>query len=260
MLAFLAALFTWACAPYTTALLVVLAFVLLQLVGFLPGHHEADADAGADLDGDGVPDVVAGHVDADHDAGADHDADGDGDAPGGLSLLGALGVGKVPLTIIWQTLFTIFGLSGIALTLAGAQVTGRWDGLLLLGTLPAATVVSLAVTAAVVRGVAKLVPSVSGRAATRRDLVGCTGVVISSKVSDDFGEVRLQDPQGRTLRLACYVRPGEELLAEGTEVVISEWDQEKDRLFVAAMEQLLAPGRAKVPVPVPGKTSGGKAR
>ncbi len=249
MTAFLATLFSVANAPYTTALLAVALYVALQLVGLLPwGEHGdagADADAHADLDAG-----ADAHGDLDHEVGGEGaagEAEGDSDGatadvqgPGLLGALSsALGVGRVPLAVVWQTVFTMFGLAGITGTTLLSSFTGGVSAFHLAFTVPFALVTGIALSAAVVRGIARLVPPSSGEASRRSDLVGCLGVVISSRVSDEFGEIRLADPEGRTLHVICRTRAGEPELPEGTEVMVVDRDREKDHLFVAALTKFL---------------------
>jgi membrane protein implicated in regulation of membrane protease activity len=270
MLAFLATLFTAANAPYTTALLVVALYVGLQIFGLLswgehgadgdhalPSHDagggadaHADADVGADAHLDGDAGGGDAHADADHDIAhdADHDAahdsehgdhESDSSAPGVLSsLLGVLGVGRVPLAIVWQTFFTMFGLTGVTATTLAASLLGPPRPYFLAFSIPIALVLGSVLSASTVRGVARLIPSSSGDATRKRDLVGCTGVVISSRVDPEFGEVRLHDPLGRTLRLICHTLPGEPGLPEGTEVVVVDYERTQGHLFVSRLVAL----------------------
>jgi membrane protein implicated in regulation of membrane protease activity len=244
MMALLATLFTWANAPYTTAILVVVFSLLFQIFGLLPWSEAdhalagdaGDADGSHTLTGDTHHDVDAGHdVDTDHDADHHQDTDGEG-------VLALLGVGKVPLSIVLQTLFMMFGLVGVSATTLIAWTTGHLATSYLALSVPIALVGGLLLSMATVRAVAHVVPSVSGQAHTRRELVGQSGVVISSKVSAEFGEVRLQDPTGRTLRLVCYTSADEPLIPEGTEVLITDWDRERDRLYVTPVARLLGAG------------------
>ncbi len=271
MLAFLATLFTAANAPYTTALLVVALYAALQLFGLLSfgehgvegdhalASHEVGVDAdvhaevGVDADADLGGDAGGGdaHLDADHDIAhdadhdvahdADHDADhgdheGESSGSGVLSLLlGMLGVGRVPMAIVWQTLFTMFGLTGVTVTTVAASLLGPPRPFFLAFSIPISLVVGSVLSASTVRGVARLVPSSSGDATRKRDLVGCTGVVISSRVDREFGEVRLKDPLGRTLRLICHTLPGEPALPEGTEIVVVDYERTQGHLFVSRL-------------------------
>jgi hypothetical protein len=213
------------------------------------GDVDADADLGGDASG-GDAHVDADHDiahDADHDVAhdADHDAahdadhgdhEGDSAGPGVLSLLlGMLGVGRVPLAIVWQTLFTMFGLTGVTVTTVAASLLGPPRPFFLAFSIPIALVAGSVLSASTVRGVARLIPSSSGDATRKRDLVGCTGVVISSRVDQEFGEVRLKDPLGRTLRLICHTLPGEPALPEGAEVVVVDYERSQGHLFVSRL-------------------------
>lgn len=258
MTALLSALFTAANAPYTLALGVVALYVGLQVLGlFHSGDHgEGDVDAGPDAGADGhelgdadgdaeaEADADAGHGDSDADADAHHDVEHDTDASaqtssgGVIWALSALGVGRVPLAIVWQTFFTMFGLAGITATTVGSVLLGPPRPSFLAFSFPSALLLGAVLTASTVRGIARLVPSSSGDATRKRDLVGCTGVVISSKVDAEFGEVRLRDPQGRTLRLICRTLPGEAALPEGCEIVVAEYERSSGHLFVSRLTAL----------------------
>ncbi len=240
-MSFLSSFLSWANVPFTIALGVALAFALLQMSGLLGllaggGDHDGDPDADADADGDG-----------DHEADADHDHDGDdgddGDDaehahPGvGQQLLAGLGVGKVPLSIIWQTYAVSFAFAGLA---ANGLYVGRVGALpphTLAWTVPGALLFGYLVTRTLGRAVGRVVADPKQEATTRKQLVGHTGVVISSKVSGEFGEVRVKDKTGHVVRIICRTRQDEQAIPEGREVVIVDYDPAGDHLFVAPLDQ-----------------------
>lgn len=253
---FLSSLLTWANVPFVIAFGVAVTFVVLQLSGLLGllaggGDHEGDADH--DVDGHDADHEAGGDHDADADADADHnaDADNDGDhdaddhdadqehAQGGgfgKDVLAGLGVGTMPLSIVWQSFAVCFGVAGLA---ANSVYLSR------AGALPtSALAISLPVALAFAYGATSLVSKIFGRFApkpgktstSRRDLVGRTGVVISSKVNAEFGEVRITDATGSVLRIICRALPGEEPILEGREVVFVDYDRERDLLFVAPFD------------------------
>lgn len=234
-MSFVASLFTWADVPFVVALGVAVAFALLQmsgLLGALAGDADVDADGDADVDLHADVDVHA-DVDADADADADAHGDHDGDAEhGGLgsALLRGVGVGKAPLFVLGETFAVTFGAFGIALN---AAYRGGAPPSALLWMLPAATLVGLVAT----RGLAGLLGRLLGdhtEAASRADLVGASGVVISSKVDRDFGEVRIRDKNGQILRVIC--RAEGDAIPEGREVVVVEEDERDQRLVVAPLD------------------------
>lgn len=252
-MSFLSSLLAWANAPFTVALGVAIVFALLQMTGLLGllaggGDHDGDHDVDADhdIDADADADADADH-DADGDADNDHDADGDHDAdqPGlGQQLLAGLGVGKVPLSIIWQTYAVAFGFTGIAantvyLGHAGALPPGN-----LAWTLPLAVAFGYATTRLLSRTLGRILADPKQEATSRKQLVGHTGVVISTKIDGEFGEVRLRDKTGHVVRIICRTRDADRVIPEGREVVIVDYDRDADRLYVAPMdEDDEAPGR-----------------
>jgi membrane protein implicated in regulation of membrane protease activity len=241
-LSFLSSLFVWANVPFTIALGVAVVFALLQATGVLGllaggGDHDSDADhdgsadAHHDMDHDGGHD--GGH-DADHDA--DHDGHHDADHGVGHQILVDLGVGRVPMSILWQTFAASFAFAGIATNAVYLSRAGALPTHSLAWTLPTALVFAYLVTRGVSRVIGRLVSDPKQEATSRKQLVGQAGVVISSRVSDEFGEVRLRDKTGHVLRIICRTRPGEKTIPEGREVVIVEHDKERDWLFVAPLD------------------------
>jgi hypothetical protein len=255
---FLSSLLTWANVPFVIAFGVAVMFVALQLSGLLGllaggGDHEGDADHEVDH-------VVDGH-DADHEAGGDHEGDADNDADhdadndadqdadqdadeqqqhqaggGRGGLLAGMGVGTMPLSIVWQSFAVCFGLGGITVNTIYFTRIGALPSSALFWSLPGALVFAYAATSLVSKVFKKLAPSTGKTSTSRRDLLGKTGVVISSKVSAEFGEVRLTDATGSVLRMICRAMPGEEPIPEGREVVFVDYDRDRDVLFVAPFD------------------------
>jgi membrane protein implicated in regulation of membrane protease activity len=239
-------LLAWANVPFTAVLCIAVMFALIQMSGVLGLLAGGDHDGDADHDVDAHHDVDAGHdTDADGDAGhdADHDHDHDSDQENGSSagLLAGLGVGKVPLSIIWQTYAVAFGLAGIIGNTIYLGYARSLPPYTLAWTLPLALVFGYLVTRRLGRVLARVAADPRHEATTRKELVGHTGVVISSKISSEFGEVRLMDKTGHTLRIICRTRDSEPTIPEGREVVIVEYDKEGNHLFVAPLDESIEP-------------------
>jgi len=190
------------------------------------GDHDADHDVDHDVD-----------ADADHDA--DHDVDGDADHEPGIGdkILVDLGVGRVPFSILWQTFAVAFGLTGLALNTlyfgrSGVLVTSS-----LAYSLPASLLVAYLVTRFASRLLGRVVAAPGGEGTSRKHLVGQVGVVISSRVTDEFGEIRAKDPAGHFVHLICRVREGEAPIPTGREVVIVDYDSTEGRIFVAPLDE-----------------------
>ncbi len=231
---FLMSLLAWANVPFTAVLCIAVLFALIQMSGVLGLLAGGDHDGDADHDVDAGHDADA-HGDASHDADADHDADQENGSSVGL--LAGLGVGRVPLSIIWQTYAVAFGLAGILGNTIYLGYTRSLPSTTLTWTLPFALVFGYLVTRRLGRVLARVAADPRHEATTRQELVGHTGVVISSRISSEFGEVRLMDKTGHTLRIICRTRDSEPTIAEGREVVIVEYDKEGDRLFVAPLDE-----------------------
>jgi membrane protein implicated in regulation of membrane protease activity len=243
---FLYSLFSWANVPFTVALGVTLVFALLQMTGVLGliaggDDHDADADHDADIDHDADVDHDAG---IDHDGDVDHDVDADGhhDASHtshgvGHQVLSDLGIGRVPFSIVWQTFAVAFALAGITANTIYLGRTGAMPASNLAWALPASLVVAYIVTRSLSRVLGRVIANPEQEATTRKALVGQSGVVISSKVDSEFGEVRLRDKTGHVVRIICRVKDGERNISEGSEVVIVDYDPATDRLFVAPLDE-----------------------
>lgn len=252
-MSFLSSLLAWANAPFTVAVGVAVAFAFLQMTGLLGllaggGDHEGDHDHDVDADADADADAD-GDADADHDHDADHDNDAD-DQGIGQQLLSGLGVGRVPLSIIWQTYAVAFAFAGIAANAFYLGHAGALPVVTLAWTVPGALVFGYVVTRLLSGAIARVVADPRQEATSRKQLVGHTGVVISSKVSGEFGEVRLRDKTGHVVRIICRTREGEALIPEGREVVIVDYDAQGEHLFVAPLdEDDEAPGARRLRAP-----------
>jgi hypothetical protein len=158
-------------------------------------------------------------------------------------------VGKVPLSIIWQTYAVAFGLAGIIGNTIYLSYARALPPYTLAWTVPIALVLGYFVTRRLGRVLASVASDPRQEATTRKDLVGHTGVVISSKISSEFGEVRLMDKTGHVLRIICRTRDAEPTIAEGREVVIVEYEKEGDHLFVAPLDEGAEPPRGRRAAP-----------
>jgi membrane protein implicated in regulation of membrane protease activity len=240
LVSFLSSLFAWANVPYSVALGTALAFAILQMTGILGllaggNDHDADHDHDVDVDADGDVDG-----DADADADGDHDADHDADHGHGVGhhLLVDLGVGRVPMSVIWQTFAVSFAFAGIAINTIYAGRVGAPPTYSLAWTIPISLLFGYLVTRAAARALGKVMANPEQEATSRKELVGQAGVVISSKVSAEFGEVRVRDKSGHVIRIICRTREGERPIREGREVVIVDHDRDRDWLFVAPLDDV----------------------
>jgi len=232
-------LLAWANAPFAVAAGIAGLFALLQVTGILGliagGGGEADHDVDHDVDADADHDV---EHDADHDQ--DHDQDHDGEDRSWTSAaLAPLGFGKIPFSMIWQSFAAIFAVVGFALNLHFmGEAGGAGPPLYTLAwTLPAGLVGGYLGVAILARVLGPVLSSTDQEATSRSQLIGQTGVVISTKVDAEFGEVRIRDKSGHDLRVVCKLAPGAKAMPKENEtVVVVDYTEEKGELFVEALD------------------------
>jgi membrane protein implicated in regulation of membrane protease activity len=227
-------LIAWANAPFAIAAGVAALFALLQVTGVLgliAGGGDGDADH--DVDHDVDADANVDH-DVEHDADADHDAEQEGaDRGWGVAALAPLGVGKIPFSVIWQTYALAFALCGFLMNLHYLGGALRPPLVTLAWTLPSSMVVGYLAVALVAKFLGPVLSSKAQEATSRAQLVGQIGVVISSKVDHEFGEIRIRDKDGHDIRIVCKLPKGStKPVAEHRSVVVVEVDDERGELFV----------------------------
>jgi membrane protein implicated in regulation of membrane protease activity len=201
-------------APFAVALGVVAIFALLSstgLLGILAGGGEGDHDV------DGGDAGAEAEADADADADGEHAADAhDGDAHDGSgherslasTMLAPLGFGTIPISVIWQTFAFAFALAGYAMNYGYLGRQGGPPMLTLIWTLPGGFIAGCIASVGVNRLLAPVLSSKGQEATSRSQLVGQIGVVISSKVDREFGEVRIRDKSGHDVRVVCRLASG----------------------------------------------------
>lgn len=200
-------LLTWANVPFVVALGVAVTFSAVRmsgLLGALAGDGDGDADGDGEADGDG-----------------DADAE-DGDADESRSVFASLGAGKVPTTLLWQVYAASFAFAGLAANAVYLARFGAAPAYSLAWTVPFGVAVGGLVTRSVARPLGRLLANDSDDATSRAELVGQTAIVISSRVTTEFGEVRVRDRSGHVVRLIVRARVGE--IPEGAEVVLVDAD------------------------------------
>lgn len=223
----------WGNLPFGVAFGIAVVFATLSWSGalsVLAGGGDAD-------DGEGDADGEEGDADVGDDSDDESDdSDDEGDARGVFALaLAPLGKGKLPWSLLWQSFAVIFAVTGYAANaryLREATVPLRS----LLWTVPLALLVAYACVALLARVLGPVFSSDADLATSRKDLVGELGVVISTRVTAEFGEVRFRDKSGHDVRLVCALDHGSRVPLEGEQVVVVGLDTERDRVLVAPLE------------------------
>lgn len=229
--------------PFLIPITLVIFMLIMQLtlllvagVGFdFDADHDVDLDADLDLDMDVDLDVdvpIGVGVDAHSIAVGgdgvefDHHIDPDGFSLG--KFLSPLGVGQVPLSVVWNAYALSFGISGVALSVLLAKffaVSFWFLGL----TIPLAIVFGWHATKRASRLVMPLLKT-HGIAECKSDAVGRTGKVTSLKIDDKWGEavVTINGQSNHVIVRAV----DDEVIEQGSDIVIVGYDEEMKRPIV----------------------------
>ncbi len=213
-------LVAWYNIPFLVSLVCCLLFALLQLFA---GGGDNDADGDADLDADVDADLDA-HLDADLDAHLDAVAahsDTEGTGPFGTAL-SALGVGRVPLMLILIALLGCFGFLGLLFNSLLINLPGGYPALAFIPVVLGGGLAALLLTGRISSLLARLAPNNSA-AVSFEQLVGRSGVVVSSTVSHSYGRVAVRDSFGTVHTVFAVIANGEPL-PEKSEVALLSYD------------------------------------
>ena len=193
----------WLLRWETLVFVAPLAFGVALVAGLAFGLG-ADADGDLDADADG---------DLDSDAKIHLDAHGNG-------LLGLLGVGRIPLSMLLLTLSILFGATGLA---TNALLFEKLPGTYGLFALLAATLVSLVGTGRIASFVARVAPTMETYRVSRRDLVGRTGHAIVELNAQD-GIAQVKDHEGNVQQVRVRTDGGE--ISKGAAVLVVDYSRE----------------------------------
>jgi hypothetical protein len=150
-----------------------------------------------------------------------HDLDVDVHAEG--DVLGWLGFGVLPLSILLIVFLAAFGLIG----LVGQQVARDLAGALLPATIavPAAAAVALPVTGVLARGLARILPRDETTAIDPGDLVGLHAeIVIGRATQGSPAKARVRDFHGQTHYVMAEPDDPAASFAEGEEILLVRRD------------------------------------
>ncbi|MFE4971517.1 hypothetical protein ACFRAR_05290 [Kitasatospora sp. NPDC056651] len=230
---FFAAALAFPTAVFSFALVVVVGYWLLMLLGGLvPGAVHGGHGGGHHVDvGHAGHAGHAGHGAGGHGAHGGHGTDGgsdphDADHHGGV--LDALGLGGVPVTVAVSLLVALawfVSLSGTVLT-SGAPARG--------GVLVVALVASWVGTRVLVRPLSRLFPQ--DRPATRGDFVGRVCVIRTGRVTAGFGQAEVTAEDGSTAIVQVRTAEPEPGLTAGRTALIFDYDAEGEHFLVAPFD------------------------
>ncbi len=205
-------------AWYNLLFYIPIAVGLIFIVGSAFGiGHEAGHDVGHDVGHE------AGGHDGHHDQGHEQ----------GQSLVSralvALGVGKVPLTIVFMLMALLFGGIGAICNTLLSTFLPPWIYVWI--SLAAALFGMVFLTGKTARLVGRWMPSTETYAANRNDLVGCTGT-LALEATTTWGLAQVRDPGGNLQQVTCRTYEGS--LPKGSEVLVVDYHAESDTFLITA--------------------------
>ena len=247
------ALVQWWNLPFTIPFALAVVYLLLASFGVVGAGDDASAEAGAEAgaaaDGpDGADggdaagaetaaeaehghDPLVYHAEAETAALGGAGPDGSGREPSPAArLLDFFGLGRIPLTVVLQLFFLVWGFSGWAATTILAPILGEpllffWPSLLVAG------LAAVAVTRLFARPLARWLPGTESYSVSKTQLVGQLGTVVFP-VGATSGTVHLRDRRGNLHQIVCRTADGSTVLNKGAEVIVVSYDAAADRYVV----------------------------
>lgn len=247
----------WWNLPFTVPFALAILYLLLTSAGLVElGTETPDAsvDATSGTDGD------AGGGDGGHAAYAEP-VPSPGDLPGlqpehhagsTSRTLDFLGLGRVPLAIVIQIFFLVWGFAGWAATLVLRPLLGA-PLLFFPLALAVAAVCAIAATVLLARPLARWLPSTESHAPTKRDLAGRVGTVVFA-VTPASGVIQVRDDHGNLHQVPCRLNghsghpvgtdpPPILPLPKGSEVIVVSYEEDTDRYLVVPSDLPALPRR-----------------
>lgn len=221
--------------PFSAALIYIL-FQAFTGLGVEQGA-DADHDVGADVDHD-----IDMDMDHDADIGVDHDIERHfgvehttefshtNDANAIVKALSFLGVGRVPISIVFMTFCFIWGFTGWMSNLLLAPIL-RYPVVFIWPSIAIALFFTLLLTKWTVKGLSRIMPSTETYGTSNVQLVGKRGKALY-EITETSGSVRLRDDYGNLLDIACRIKPGEKPIPAGDSVILMRYDAQKQIFLV----------------------------
>lgn len=212
-------------AWYNLIFLIPLVAGVLLIFGSMAGFgSDADTDADTDADHDVQSDGIG------HEAGHDHDHDDESRLF--LSALSALGVGKVPLSIVLMILFLLFGGIGMMCNFLIAGAISMFEPFAFV-SVAAGFFGAISLSGSLARLLNRYMPSTETYADSKAQMVGKTGT-LELAANEERGWAQIPDSRGSIRQIKCRTSGG--TLAKGTEVVVVSFDADTDTYTVAKNE------------------------
>lgn len=220
-------LFDFAFSPpiivYTILLMVFLLYWLTVIIGIFDfSSMDFDIDIDADVDMD---------VDIDVDADTDVDVEG-GSGSIALAILGFFNFGKVPFMVV----MSVLSLSMWTIAVLGTYYVGDGSILFSIILIPVNLAMSLFITKIVTTPLIPIFDSIAKDEAKPIDYIGLLGEIVLETSNTQTGQIEIKH-QKRLITLSVKtVEEHKGIIKRGTEVVISDHNEDKSLFFVRPAE------------------------
>jgi len=189
------------------------------------GHHHLEAAAPHAAPAAAPAHAAAGHPQAAHQA-ATH---GSGNPSAISRALSLLGIGKVPIMMVFSSFCFLWGFTGLAANLLLAPAFAL-PALFILPSMGIALVSSLVLTGALSQGISKVMPSVDTYTTPRAGFLGKTGHALY-EINATSGAAVVLDNESNRVQIKCRTDQEGTVIPRGHSLSV-EWFDEQKEMFV----------------------------
>jgi len=215
-------LIAWYNLIYWTPILFGLAYALISGIGDMgDANHDVDMEVGdAHIH---IPEGL--HVDGQVVVHGDHthDVEGGSSASGWDKVLSAIGLGRIPVTLVIQAFLFLFGIIGFGLNLALRPYLVHPE-VYLWFSFPAALIGGVVGTSLLARPLGRLLPKNESFSSNPASFLG-QGADAFYRITGESGAVRITDEVGFPRELKVRLLPGEpDPIEKGERILLTHYD------------------------------------
>jgi hypothetical protein len=205
--------------------------VLLILMNAIGLSGDSDADVEHDVH-------VAADAELDHDVDTHAEVDQDGDVhaqtdhatpSSRVGIVEFLGGGRIPVALIFQIFFLIWGVSGWIINVLLGTLLPPWIFIWI--SMAGALFIAALSTRMTAKLIWRYAPLTETYAKHREELIGREGEAIYA-ITEDSGMAQIYDERGSLHRIYCRIEPGAREIPGGGKVLIVHYDEDDDVYLV----------------------------
>jgi hypothetical protein len=153
--------------------------------------------------------------------------------------LGLLGIGKVPIMMVFSSFSFVWGFTGVMANLFFSKVLPV-PALFIWPSVGASLLSSLCFTSALSQGFARLMPSVETYSTSQEELVGKTGRALY-EISANSGAAVVVDKYSVRIQIKCRTEDAVSI-PHGAKVALMRYDESSQTFFVRSVVEVLEGG------------------